>query len=59
MRKELIEKLFIEFEKDKNTIKRNLLEAMDVVVLQTNDNYGTVKLTITYERNDKNETNNN
>ena len=55
MKKELIEKLYEEFEKDKEVIKRNLLEAMDYIVLETKDKYDKIKLIINYERNDENE----
>ena len=60
MKKELIDKLFNEFDKDKYIIKRNLLEVMDIIHLETKDKYGTLTLTIKYERNDDNgKTNNN
>lgn len=51
-RQELIDKLFDEFDKDKEIIKRNLLEVMNVIHLETNDKYGKLTLTIIYERND-------
>lgn len=59
MKKELINKLLNEFEKDREVIIRNLLEAMDMIVLEASDDYGKFKLIINYERNDENETNNN
>ena len=51
-RQELIDRLFDEFDKDKDIIKRNLLEVMDIIHLETKDKYGTLTLTIKYERND-------
>ena len=57
MKEQLIDKLYDELEKDKEVIKRNLLEVMDYIVLETSDNYGKFKLIINYERNDKNDTN--
>ena len=59
MKKELINKLLNEFDKDREAIIRNLLEVMDMIVLETSDDYGKFKLIINYERNDENETNNN
>lgn len=50
MKKELIDKLFDEFDKDKETIKENLLKVMDVILLSTSDDYGKFTLTIKYER---------
>lgn len=55
MKKELIEKLLNEFDKDREVIIRNLLEVMDSIVLETKDDYGKIKLIINYERNDENE----
>jgi len=58
MKKELIDKLFDEFDKDKDVIRRNLLEVMNIIHLETKDECGKLTLTIKYERNDDNETNN-
>ena len=55
MKKELLEKLLDEFDKDREVIIRNLLEAMDMIVLVTNDDYGKIMLTISYERKKNNE----
>lgn len=55
MKKQLIDKLYDEFEKDKEVIKRNLLEVMDCIVLETRDKYGKIKMTIKYERKGENE----
>ena len=55
MKKELLEKLLEEFDKDREVIKRNLLEVMDMIVLATNDDYGKIILTIKYERKDEDE----
>lgn len=55
MKKELINKLYDEFEKDKEVIKRNLLEVMDMVYLYAKDEYGKVTMTIKYERNEEDE----
>lgn len=51
MKEQLINKLFEEFEKDKETIKYNLLETMNIIILQTNDELGSLKLMISYEEN--------
>lgn len=53
MKKELIEKLFKEFEKDKETIEKNLMQVMEQIMLETSDNYGKLTLTIKYERKEK------
>lgn len=55
MKKELIEKLLNEFDNDREVIVRNLLEVMDMIILETKDKYGKIKLIINYERNDGNE----
>ena len=55
MKKELIEKLLSEFDKDREVIVRNLLEVMDVIMLETKDKYGKITMTIKYESNDENE----
>ncbi len=49
MKEQLINKLFEEFEKDKETIKNNLLETMDIIILQANNELGNLRLMITYE----------
>lgn len=49
-KEELIEKLFKEFEKDKNIIKLNLLKAMDCVCLKTTNEYNEIEMTIKIER---------
>lgn len=59
MKKELIERLLNEFDNDREVIIRNLLEVMDMIVLATTDDYGKIIMTIKYERNDENDTNNN
>jgi hypothetical protein len=48
MKKDLIEILFKEFSKDKETIKKNLLQVMDTIVLETKDKYGSLTMTIQY-----------
>lgn len=53
-RQELIDKLFDEFDKDKEIIKRNLLEVMNIIHLETKNKYEKLTLTIKYERNDDN-----
>lgn len=55
MKKELIEKLLNEFDKDREVIIRNLLEVMDMIVLATNNDYGKIILTIKYERRENDE----
>lgn len=55
MKKELINKLFDEFDKDKDIIKRNLLEVMNIIHLETKNKYGKLTLTIKYERNEEND----
>lgn len=55
MKKELINKLFNEFDNDREAIVKNLLEVMDMVYLYAKDEYGKVTMTIKYERNDENE----
>lgn len=49
MKEQLINKLFEEFEKDKETIKKNLLETMNIIILQANNELGSLKLMISYE----------
>lgn len=55
MKKELINKLLNEFDKDREVIIRNLLEVMDCIVLETKDKYGKIIMTIKYERSNENE----
>ena len=55
MRKDLIEVLFKEFLKDKETIKKNLLQVMDTIVLETKDKYGSLTMTIQYKNNKERE----
>lgn len=50
MKKELIGKLLNEFDNDREVIVKNLLEAMDMIVLATTDDYGKIIMTIKYER---------
>ena len=52
-KKELIIKLINRFEEDKKNIVTNLIKAMNIINLETSDEYGKVTLTIKYERNDK------
>ena len=59
MKKELIDKLLNEFDKDREVIVRNLLEVMDMIILEAKDDYGKFKLIINYERNDENDTKDN
>jgi hypothetical protein len=54
MKSNLIDKLFREFDKDKQVIKKNLLYVMDEVMLETFDDYGKATIIIKYERIDKN-----
>lgn len=49
MKKDLIDKLFEEFEKDKETIKNNLLLAMDELYLSTNDGIHKITMQIKIE----------
>ena len=46
MKADLIDKLFNEFEKDKEVIKKNLLLAMDVIHLETENEYDKIELSI-------------
>ena len=50
MKKELIKRLFDEFDKDKELIERNLMEVLETIILETKDDYGTLTMTIKYER---------
>lgn len=54
-RKELIDKLIDEFEKDKEVIKQNMLLAMDTIYLETKDNFEKITLQIKIERIEDNE----
>ena len=59
MKKELIDKLFDEIENNKEGIRRTLYRLVNTILIEASDNYGKLTLTIKYERNDNNETNNN
>lgn len=59
MKFELIDKLFREFEKDKKVIEKNLIMAMDTIILSAKDDFGKITMTIKYERDNGNETDNN
>lgn len=50
MKSELIDKLFNEFEKDKEAIKKNLLQFIDIIHLNTEDEYAKIELIVKYER---------
>lgn len=50
---DLIDKLYEEFEKDKETIKQNLLLASDNIELKILDDDLEVKLNITIKRREK------
>lgn len=50
MKADLINKLFNEFEQDKERIKQNLLQFIDVIHLTTEDEYNTIELTIKIEQ---------
>ncbi len=50
MKAELIEKLFSEFEHDKERIKQNLLQFIDVIYLVTEDEYNKIELSIKISR---------
>ena len=50
MRKELVDKIFNEFDKDKKTIKRNLTEVMNEIYLTAENEYEKIKLEIKVER---------
>ena len=50
MKRELIRKLYKEFEKDKETIRENLITAMYEIMLETSDKYGKITMIIKYER---------
>lgn len=50
MRKDLIRTLLKEFEKDKEVIEKNLLLAMNEIILEASDEYEKAVLTIKIER---------
>ena len=50
MIKELIDKIFNEFDKDKETIKRNLTEVMNEIYMTTENEYEKIILEIKVER---------
>ena len=50
MKADLIDKLFDVFEQDKERIKQNLLQFIDVIHLTTEDEYNTIELTIKIEQ---------
>lgn len=50
---ELIDKLFNEFDKDKNVIKRNLVKVMNTVILEVKDKEMSVTMTINVSRKDE------
>ena len=50
MRKELIDKIFNEFDKDKEIIKRNLTEVMDEIYMTAENKYEKIILEIKVER---------
>ena len=49
-RQELIDRMFNEFEKDKKTIKENIMKYLNEVYLETNNEEGKLSVTIKYER---------
>ena len=58
MKEKLIDTLFNHFDKEKNIIKRNLMEVMDYILLECSDNCHKITLNIKIERIDKNVKNN-
>ena len=58
MKEKLIDTLFNHFDKEKNIIKRNLMEIMDYMWLECSDDYHKITLNIKIERIDKNVKNN-
>lgn len=50
MKKTLVKKILSEFDKDRDIIVKNLLEGMDIIVLETSNDYERIKLTIKYEK---------
>lgn len=55
MKSELIKTLFNEFTKDKKLIARNLMMALETIILEASNDYGKLTMTIKYERKIKNE----
>lgn len=55
MRSDLIDKIYNEFDKDREIIKQNLIMAMDSIYMTTKDEYNTIILEIRIERNNKND----
>ena len=53
MREYLIDKLLEEFEKDKDTIKKNLMMAMDNIILETSNGYEKITLNIKIEKEEE------
>jgi hypothetical protein len=58
MKEKLIDTLFNHFDKEKNIIKKNLIEFMDSIWLECSDDYHKITLNIKIERIDKNVKNN-
>ncbi len=54
-KEELIDKLFNEFEKDKELIKKNLILALNNVCLECSDKNLKIKMNIKIEREKENE----
>lgn len=52
MRKKLIQKLLKVFDKDKEVIQKNLLIAMNEIILEASNEYEKATLTIKIERNE-------
>ena len=53
MKKELINKLFTEFIKDKEIITQNLEQVMNLIILEASNKNEKITMTIKYERSDK------
>lgn len=53
MKQELINRLFDEFDKDKEVIKQNLMQVMETIVLEARTQYETLTMTIKYEKKEK------
>ena len=51
MKKKLIDRLFYELDNDKEIIKQNIMQVMDLITLYVSDDYGKLTLTIKYEKN--------
>ena len=58
MKEKLINTLFNHFDKEKNIIKRNLMEFMDYIWLECSDDYHKITLNIKIERKEKDDKNN-